>query len=167
MPGDAKEVLLQAGCVPVRRCGDMLEVMLVTSRYTGQWIVPKGTIDPGEAAAEAARREAEEEAGVRGRVGVVVGLEVGVAVRVGVLVALDVGVAVVLGVAIAEGVGLAVSAEVGETESVGVRVGVGVEVPVGVLVTLGVEVAVAVSVGVGIADPVYRRMYNPPFPAAT
>jgi 8-oxo-dGTP pyrophosphatase MutT (NUDIX family) len=43
-------------------------VLLVTSRYTGQWIVPKGTIDPGEEPARTAARETEEEAGVRGRI---------------------------------------------------------------------------------------------------
>jgi uncharacterized protein len=43
-------------------------VLLVTSRYTGEWIAPKGAVEPGESAEEAAAREAEEEAGVRGRI---------------------------------------------------------------------------------------------------
>jgi 8-oxo-dGTP pyrophosphatase MutT (NUDIX family) len=58
----------QAGCVPTRGTFPALEVLLVTSRYTGEWIAPKGTIEPGEAPEETARREAEEEAGVRGRI---------------------------------------------------------------------------------------------------
>ena len=57
----------QAGCLPVRWSNGTVEVLLVTSRYTGEWIVPKGTIEPGESAERAALREAEEEAGVRGR----------------------------------------------------------------------------------------------------
>ena len=45
------------------------EVLLVTSRGTGRWIVPKGWPMPGRSLAEAAAQEAWEEAGVRGRVG--------------------------------------------------------------------------------------------------
>jgi 8-oxo-dGTP pyrophosphatase MutT (NUDIX family) len=59
---------LQAGCVPVRGVYPSLEVLLVTSRYTGEWIAPKGNIDPDEEPEEAAEREAFEEAGVRGQV---------------------------------------------------------------------------------------------------
>ena len=43
------------------------EVMLVTSRETRRWIIPKGWPIKGLKAAEAAAREAFEEAGVRGR----------------------------------------------------------------------------------------------------
>lgn len=42
------------------------EVLLVTSRGTGRWILPKGWIEPGEDRAEAAAREAWEEAGAEG-----------------------------------------------------------------------------------------------------
>jgi len=45
------------------------EVLLVTSRGTGRWIVPKGWPMAGRSLAEAARQEAWEEAGVKGRVG--------------------------------------------------------------------------------------------------
>ncbi len=58
----------QAGCLPTRGKPPTVEVLLVTSRYTGEWIAPKGSIEQGEAAIDAAVREAEEEAGVRGRV---------------------------------------------------------------------------------------------------
>ncbi|RCW79433.1 NUDIX hydrolase [Paracoccus lutimaris] len=44
------------------------EVLLVTSRGTGRWIVPKGWPMPGRSLADAAAQEAWEEAGVRGRV---------------------------------------------------------------------------------------------------
>jgi 8-oxo-dGTP pyrophosphatase MutT (NUDIX family) len=41
-------------------------VLLITSRGSGRWIIPKGNIDPGLTPAEAAEREAYEEAGVQG-----------------------------------------------------------------------------------------------------
>ena len=44
------------------------EVLLVTSRGTGRWIVPKGWPMPGRTLAEAAMQEAWEEAGVKGRI---------------------------------------------------------------------------------------------------
>jgi diphosphoinositol-polyphosphate diphosphatase len=60
---------IQAGCIPTRRRdGAEVEVLLVTSRYDGGWIAPKGTVEPGETPEDAAEREAEEEAGVRGQI---------------------------------------------------------------------------------------------------
>ena len=46
---------------------DRPEVLLITSRGTGRWIVPKGWPVPGMTPAASAEREAWEEAGVRGR----------------------------------------------------------------------------------------------------
>ncbi len=46
-----------------------LEILLVTSRETRRWIVPKGWPLPGKSAAETAMREADEEAGIFGHVG--------------------------------------------------------------------------------------------------
>lgn len=43
-------------------------MLLVTSRDTGRWVLPKGNIDRGMTPAAAAAQEAKEEAGVRGRV---------------------------------------------------------------------------------------------------
>lgn len=43
-----------------------LEVLLITSRSSGDWIVPKGMVDAGFSEARAAAQEADEEAGVRG-----------------------------------------------------------------------------------------------------
>ena len=42
------------------------EVLLITSRETRRWIIPKGWPMPGKSAAESAAQEAYEEAGVRG-----------------------------------------------------------------------------------------------------
>lgn len=44
------------------------EVLLVTSRDTGRWVIPKGWLMKDRTPAEAALREAFEEAGVDGRV---------------------------------------------------------------------------------------------------
>ena len=41
-------------------------VLLITSRQTGRWVVPKGNLMVGKAPHEAAAIEAEEEAGVTG-----------------------------------------------------------------------------------------------------
>ena len=51
-----------------RMHGERPEVLLITSRDTGRWIVPKGWPMDGRTPAEAAAREAWEEAGVEGRV---------------------------------------------------------------------------------------------------
>lgn len=64
----APSVKHQAGCLPVRRTDSGPRVLLVTSRYTGQWIAPKGSIEQGETPEQTAVREAVEEAGVRGRI---------------------------------------------------------------------------------------------------
>lgn len=59
----------QAGALVWRRgSGGKVEVLLITSRGTGRWVLPKGWIDDGENAGEAAAREAWEEAGIRGAV---------------------------------------------------------------------------------------------------
>ena len=61
--------LRQVAAIPVRRRGDgNLEVLLVTSRETRRWIVPKGWPWPEVPGHEAAAAEAWEEAGVRGRI---------------------------------------------------------------------------------------------------
>jgi len=45
-----------------------VKVLMVTSRRTGRWIIPKGWPMAGKTAAEAAAIEAWEEAGVEGRI---------------------------------------------------------------------------------------------------
>jgi len=56
----------QAAVIPYRNRKARLEVALVTTSKGKGWIVPKGSIDEGERARDAAIREAEEEAGLRG-----------------------------------------------------------------------------------------------------
>jgi 8-oxo-dGTP pyrophosphatase MutT (NUDIX family) len=59
----------QAGAVVVRLDRPEPEFLLVTARRNPDcWIFPKGHVEYGETAEEAAVREAEEEAGVTGRV---------------------------------------------------------------------------------------------------
>lgn len=58
----------QAGVIPWLPGTDPVQLVLVTSRRTGRWVFPKGAIDPGMTAHEAAEQEALEEAGVVGRV---------------------------------------------------------------------------------------------------
>ena len=58
---------LQVGALPYRRREDgSFEVLLVTTRGTGRWMVPKGWPMIGKTHAEAAAQEAYEEAGVWG-----------------------------------------------------------------------------------------------------
>jgi 8-oxo-dGTP pyrophosphatase MutT (NUDIX family) len=46
--------------------GEAVDILLITSRDTGRWVLPKGNIEAGESAAAAAAREAAEEAGSMG-----------------------------------------------------------------------------------------------------
>jgi predicted NUDIX family NTP pyrophosphohydrolase len=61
-----------AGILLFRQRGDRTEVLLIKpggpfwrNRHAGVWMIPKGTVEPGEAAAEAALREFEEETGTK------------------------------------------------------------------------------------------------------
>lgn len=61
--------LKQIAALPLRRRSDgELEVLLVTSRDTGRWIIPKGWPMKRLSDHKAAAREAEEEAGVAGEI---------------------------------------------------------------------------------------------------
>jgi 8-oxo-dGTP pyrophosphatase MutT (NUDIX family) len=55
-------------CYRVRKKSKALEILLITSRDTGRWVIPKGWPMRGKRAHEVAEREAYEEAGVKGRV---------------------------------------------------------------------------------------------------
>ena len=60
----------QCGALPYRvTAPGVTEVLLVTSRGTKRWIVPKGWPIPGLSDADSAAREAYEEAGVLGEIG--------------------------------------------------------------------------------------------------
>jgi 8-oxo-dGTP pyrophosphatase MutT (NUDIX family) len=67
-PWAIEQVLYQVGIITFRVENGELEVLLVTSRDTGRWIIPKGNIDAGLTPAKAALREAYEEAGVSGSI---------------------------------------------------------------------------------------------------
>src|SRR6476469_8882923 len=61
---------VQYAALPYRLSGkSRTEVMLVTSRETRRWIIPKGWPQKGKAPHDSAAREAFEEAGVVGAVG--------------------------------------------------------------------------------------------------
>ena len=59
---------VQVAALPWRKTDDGFEVLLVTSRGTGRWVLPKGWPEKREAPFEAAAREAGEEAGVDGAI---------------------------------------------------------------------------------------------------
>jgi 8-oxo-dGTP pyrophosphatase MutT (NUDIX family) len=62
-------VIRQAAAIPYRVDAQGLRVLLITSRQSGRWVVPKGHIEKGFTAAQAAEREAYEEAGIKGLIG--------------------------------------------------------------------------------------------------
>ncbi|HSX73110.1 MAG TPA: NUDIX hydrolase [Shinella sp.] len=55
-------------CYRVRKKAPAIEILLITSRDTGRWVIPKGWPMDGKSAAAAAAREAWEEAGVKGTI---------------------------------------------------------------------------------------------------
>jgi 8-oxo-dGTP pyrophosphatase MutT (NUDIX family) len=59
----------QAGAIVIRQNGAGIRILLIRPRRSvDRWIFPKGTVEPGESAEDAAVREAQEEAGVEGEV---------------------------------------------------------------------------------------------------
>jgi 8-oxo-dGTP pyrophosphatase MutT (NUDIX family) len=63
-----ERVRIQYGAVPVAVREGQFMIMLVTSRGTGRWIIPKGRPEKGVAPHKLAAREAFEEAGLQGRI---------------------------------------------------------------------------------------------------
>ena len=59
---------LQVAALCWRRSAKGLRILLITSRDTGRWVVPKGWPMRNRSEAQAAAREAFEEAGLRGTV---------------------------------------------------------------------------------------------------
>ncbi len=55
-------------CYRVQKKANAVEILLLTSRDTGRWVIPKGWPMQGKRAHEVAEREAYEEGGVRGKV---------------------------------------------------------------------------------------------------
>lgn len=64
MPTPALSVRAQVGALVYRRSSGFVEVLLVTSRDTGRWVIPKGWRMRGKSDAAAATIEARQEAGV-------------------------------------------------------------------------------------------------------
>ena len=62
------KLFTQAGVIPYRVADGKVEVLLVTSRDTGRWVIPKGHVEPGMTPQSAACLEALEEAGVSGEI---------------------------------------------------------------------------------------------------
>ncbi|WP_432448094.1 NUDIX hydrolase [Aliiroseovarius marinus] len=65
--GDKRSVRTQFGALPFRLNDGKVEILLITSRGTGRWIIPKGWPMDGETPAGAAETEAFEEAGIEGK----------------------------------------------------------------------------------------------------
>lgn len=59
----------QVAALPWRMGAGGLEILMITSRETRRWVIPKGGRMAGKTDAEAAAQEAIEEAGVRGEMG--------------------------------------------------------------------------------------------------
>ncbi|PID37095.1 MAG: NUDIX hydrolase [Rhodobacterales bacterium] len=62
-----RDLRTQFGALPFRVVKGQVEVLMVTTRTTGRWILPKGWPIDGQTPAEAAATEAFEEAGVEGK----------------------------------------------------------------------------------------------------
>ena len=62
----ARKRVPQVGALPWRKRDGAIEILLVTSRATGRWVIPKGGAMPHLVDMNAARQEAFEEAGVVG-----------------------------------------------------------------------------------------------------
>jgi 8-oxo-dGTP pyrophosphatase MutT (NUDIX family) len=60
---------VQSGALPWRlKSRRTAEVLLVTGRRSGRWMIPKGWPMPGKSLADSAAREAFEEAGIKGKI---------------------------------------------------------------------------------------------------
>lgn len=67
-PQAAQPCAVQFGALCWRMHRGKVEVLLITSRETGRWVIPKGWAIDGLTPASAAAREAWEEAGVEGEI---------------------------------------------------------------------------------------------------
>src|SRR5262245_66501360 len=65
---DSKPCPLQVAALPWRKTDNGVEIMLVTSRDSGRWVLPKGWPEGRERLFDTAAREAAEEAGLGGAV---------------------------------------------------------------------------------------------------
>lgn len=67
-PAGSPSAAAQVAALCWRMHKGIVQVLLVTSRETGRWVIPKGWPVAGLSQAAAAAREAWEEAGVRGHI---------------------------------------------------------------------------------------------------
>lgn len=63
-----RKIHVQYAALPFRLVGDVLQVLLVTSRETKRWVIPKGWPEKHLKPHQVAAAEAYEEAGLRGEV---------------------------------------------------------------------------------------------------
>ncbi len=68
MPSSAPSDDIQYGALPFRFERVGMEIMLITSRETGRWIIPKGWPMQGKKSHHVAALEAFQEAGIKGLV---------------------------------------------------------------------------------------------------
>lgn len=64
----SEDIPRQSGVIPYRCTPRGVEVLLITSNTRKRWIIPKGNIGEDLDERESARREAYEEAGIRGKI---------------------------------------------------------------------------------------------------
>ncbi|MEJ2016863.1 MAG: NUDIX domain-containing protein, partial [Maritimibacter sp.] len=64
---DKYGVRTQFGALPWRLKAGKVQILLITSRGSGRWIIPKGWPMHGQTPSEAAATEAYEEAGIEGK----------------------------------------------------------------------------------------------------
>tara|TARA_R110002167_G_scaffold60368_14_gene170602 strand:+ start:260 stop:703 length:444 start_codon:yes stop_codon:yes gene_type:complete len=57
---------VQSGVLAYRQRGEKLQILLITSRDTGRWVMPKGNVARGLTPRRSAGKEAFEEAGITG-----------------------------------------------------------------------------------------------------
>jgi 8-oxo-dGTP pyrophosphatase MutT (NUDIX family) len=68
MKQNCSDKVVQAGGVVVKRKGGRVRVLVIRSNDGARWLFPKGHVEAGESAAQAATREVREEAGVDGAI---------------------------------------------------------------------------------------------------
>ncbi|MBF0455703.1 MAG: NUDIX hydrolase [Magnetococcales bacterium] len=58
----------QSAVIPYRVEGEVLQILMITSRRKKRWIIPKGIVESDLSPADSAAKEALEEAGIKGEV---------------------------------------------------------------------------------------------------
>jgi len=66
MPDKPRYYYNQSAVIPFIKEGSTYKVVLITTRKKKRWTIPKGIVEPELDSLESARKEAEEEAGIKG-----------------------------------------------------------------------------------------------------